>query len=78
MAMQHVDELFETARKMPAGERAELAGRLIETLDEEVDADAEQLWSIEIARRVRELDEGTARTVPWSEVQRQLREPRTR
>ena len=34
--------------------------------------------SLEIARRVKELDEGTARTVPWSEVQRQLREPRAR
>jgi len=41
-------------------------------------ADAEQLWSVEIARRVKELDEGTARTVPWSEVQRQLHEPRAR
>ena len=78
MAIQSVEELFETARKMPAVERAELAGRLIETLDEEVDADAEHLWSVEIARRVKELDEGTARTVPWAEVQRQLREPRAR
>jgi putative addiction module component (TIGR02574 family) len=75
---QDTRELFETALKLPIEARAELAGRLIETLDEEADEDAEQLWAIEIARRVKELDEGTARTVPWSEVRRQLLASRPR
>jgi hypothetical protein len=41
-------------------------------IDDEIDEDAEHLWAIEIARRIEELDEGTARTVPWSEVRKQL------
>jgi putative addiction module component (TIGR02574 family) len=78
VARQDTHELFATALKLPVEASAELAGRLIETLDEEIDEDAEQLWAIEIARRVKELDEGTARTVPWSEVRRQLLASRAR
>ena len=72
MAIQDTHELFETALKLPVEVRAELAAKLIETLDDETDEGAEQLWAIEVARRVSQLDEGTARTVPWSEVRRQL------
>lgn len=62
------------ALELPTEARAELAGRLLESLDQEVDDDVEELWRAEIGRRVKELDEGTAKTVPWSEVQRQLLE----
>jgi putative addiction module component (TIGR02574 family) len=61
------------ALRLPEAERAALAGELIESLDTEVDADAEAAWSTEIHRRVEELHAGRARTVPWAEARRRIR-----
>ena len=45
---------------------------LIDSLDDEVDEDAEQAWSVEIARRLDELNSGSATTVPWSQARRRI------
>ncbi|MBI3694312.1 MAG: addiction module protein [Acidobacteria bacterium] len=63
-------KLLEEALKLPAEARAALAGSLIESLDETVDEDAEAAWAEEIVRRVRELDSGRAKTIPWSEARK--------
>jgi putative addiction module component (TIGR02574 family) len=63
--------IAEALRLSPAA-RAALAGSLLDSLDEEVDADAEEAWSREIARRVEEMDTGEVTTVPWSEVRRSI------
>jgi len=65
-------ELLEKALKPPAEARAALAGFLIESLDETVDEDAEAAWAEEITRRIRELDSGKAKTVPWSKARRMI------
>lgn len=52
--------------------RAALAGELIQSLDAEVDDDAEAAWSAEIRHRLDRLDAGTATTVPWSEARRRI------
>ena len=65
-------ELLEKALKLPAEARAALAGFLIESLDETVDEDAEAAWAEEITRRIRELDSGRAKTVPWSKARRMI------
>ena len=65
-------ELLEKALKLPAEARAALAGFLIESLDETVDEDAEAAWAEEITRRIRELDSGKAKTVPWSKARRMI------
>ena len=66
-------KLLEKVLKLPAEARAALAGSLIESLDETVDEDAETAWADEIAKRVRELDSGKAKTVPWSKARRIIR-----
>jgi putative addiction module component (TIGR02574 family) len=43
---------------LPASDRARLAKRLIESLDQ--DADIEAAWEREVARRVADLESGTA------------------
>ena len=65
-------KLLEEALKLPVEARAALAGSLIESLEETVDEDAEAAWAEEIARRVRELDSGKAKTIPWSEARRMI------
>jgi hypothetical protein len=48
---------------------AELACALLNSLDWEVDADAETCWEQEIFSRIAELDSGEVKTVRWTEVQ---------
>ena len=66
--MKTVESLTEKALRMGAGQRARLAHVLIQSLDEETDADAEQQWDAEIARRVREIRQGRVRGIPASKV----------
>jgi putative addiction module component (TIGR02574 family) len=74
--------LLAEALRLSDEERAALAGELIQSLDSDVDADAEAAWSEEIRTRVERLDAGTATTIPWSEARRRIhsaagRGPRT-
>ena len=64
--------LLEEALRLPEEERADLAARLIESLDPQVDPDAGPAWEDEVGRRVRELDDGSVRPVPWSEARRRI------
>jgi putative addiction module component (TIGR02574 family) len=66
-------ELLTHALKLPPAARAALADSLIDSLDTEVDEDAEAAWRSEIALRVRDLDSGAVQTLAWDEVRRQLR-----
>ncbi len=65
-------QLLEEALRLPDEERAALAGELIQSLETEVDADAEAAWSVEIRARLDRLDAGTATTIPWSEARRRI------
>jgi putative addiction module component (TIGR02574 family) len=69
---QEVSELLKKALALPAEARAALAGSLLESLDDTVDASAEAEWSEEIARRIAELDSGKVKPIPWSEARRQV------
>ena len=65
-----LDDLLQKAMALPPEARAALASSLIESLDQNVDEDAEAAWQQEIARRMDGVQAGTAKTVPWSEVKR--------
>jgi len=67
-----VAELFRRASELPEEERAALAGLLLDSLDREVDPDAEEAWSQEIRKRLSEIDSGQVQLVPWSTVRDQL------
>jgi len=65
-------QLLVEALRLSDEERAALAGELIQSLEREVDADAEAAWSEEIRARLERLDAGTARTIPWAEARRRI------
>jgi putative addiction module component (TIGR02574 family) len=69
---QEVSELLKKALALPPEARAALAGSLLESLDDTVDASAEEEWNEEIARRIHELDSGKVKPIPWSEARRQV------
>ena len=71
--MRSADEILEDALALPTEARAAIAGSLLDSLDDDaVDAQAEELWSVEIARRIAEIDAGRVQLVPWSEVRQRL------
>ncbi|MBK5255381.1 MAG: addiction module protein [Vicinamibacteria bacterium] len=65
-------QLLDAALQLPAEERAALAGELIQSLDSEVDPDAEAAWSAEIHARLTRVDAGQATTIPWSEARQRI------
>jgi putative addiction module component (TIGR02574 family) len=65
-------EILKAALALPAQARAALAGSLLESLDTEVNQDAEAAWAIEVNRRVAELDSGEVKTIPWAEMRCRL------
>ena len=69
---EEVADLLSRALALPVEARAALAGSLLDTLDETVDEDVEVSWEREIASRIEQLDTGTAKTIPWTEVRRRI------
>ena len=65
-------ELLKRALGLPPEARAALAGSLLESIDETVDASAEEDWSHEIARRIEDLDSGRMKPIPWGEARRRI------
>lgn len=70
--VDEVRKIVEQALKMPARERAEIAQRLLESLDRQIDSDAESAWQSEVERRISELDSGRVACIPWEEVRERL------
>ena len=65
-------QILSEALRLSVDERAALASELIQSLESEIDADAEAAWSAEIRSRLERIDAGRATTIPWSEVRRRI------
>jgi len=66
-------DLESKALKLSRSERARLAQRLISSLDQELDPDAEKLWLREAERRLAELKSGKVAGIPAAKVIRKAR-----
>ena len=67
----NLEQIEALALGLPLKERGELAHRLIVSLDGEPDGTPEEIaqaWDEEIARRVAEIDAGTAVLIPQEDV----------
>ena len=67
-----VAELLRDALSLPAEARAALIDSLLESLDAEVDDNAEEAWREEIYRRLRQIDSEAVKLIPWDDAQRRL------
>jgi putative addiction module component (TIGR02574 family) len=65
-------EILKEALALPAEARAALADSLLDSLDAEVDEDAEAAWQLEIQRRLADLDSKAVTPLPWAEVRSRL------
>lgn len=65
-----IREFYERATELTAEDRAELAGLLLESLEEEgvPSEDVEQAWAAEVEKRMVEFRAGRVKTVSWQEL----------
>ena len=69
------DEILRGALTLSDADRADIAARLLASLDEPAEASSaeiEQAWAAEIERRCAALDAGETNTTGWGEVQRKI------
>lgn len=65
----NIGTLEKEALELPMQERARLAQRLLESLDEVSDSAAEQLWLDAAEHRAREIDQGAVKLVTAQELE---------
>ena len=66
------EKVLSEALSLDTRERAEIAAELIASLDGERDEDVEAAWAAEADRRIEEVEAGTAKLVPWRDVERRV------
>lgn len=72
MAQATPAELLQHALQLPEDDRLALATELLESVEGPDDPEWAAAWAAELDRRVREIDEGRAKMVPWAEVKAKL------
>jgi putative addiction module component (TIGR02574 family) len=68
-----VDELSARARTLPAEDRARLAEELLESLEGEAEAEADEAWDREVERRVAEIESGAVMLIAAVDVHAEAR-----
>ena len=67
------DKILEGALGLSAEARADLALRLVESLEDVVDDDADEAWATEVTRRLRAYDAGQVEARPAEDVLAEIR-----
>ena len=66
-----VEEVVQRALELDEEERAEVASRVLASL-EEGDAAAEAAWDAELERRAAEMESGAVEGIPWEDLREKL------
>ena len=61
------------ALALPPEARMALVDSLLSSLDQAIDADAEEAWREEIHRRLQQIDSGAVHLIPWEKARLRLR-----
>jgi putative addiction module component (TIGR02574 family) len=69
----NIERVAEQAMKLPAESRAELADRLVESLDSEEIGRIDRLWLDEAKRRRDEVRSGGVKTISGEDARRRVR-----
>jgi putative addiction module component (TIGR02574 family) len=71
--MSDEERLFSEALRLPAAARADLAERLLISVDAEDAGEVDEAWHLEVDRRAAELDAGAVQAVSGTQVRERLR-----
>jgi putative addiction module component (TIGR02574 family) len=66
------ETLLADVLRLPPEERAEVAHKLLLSLEESEEPRADAEWSEELERRAREVLDGSVKTVPWEQVEARI------
>ena len=64
--------VIDQALRLSEDERLEVAEAVYESLAGPPDPDADQAWAVEIDRRLKAIDSGRAKMIPWPQARRQI------
>ncbi len=67
----NIQTIRNEALSLPLHERAQLAEQLLASLEDLSEAETEQLWLEEAARRAAEMDQGLVQRIPADEVRQE-------
>ena len=70
--MKDAAALLDQVLSLPENDRAEMAARILESLDPEVQRDVDEAWAVEIERRCAAVDAGTLATSDWKDVRARI------
>lgn len=65
-------QVLRQALSLPPKARADIASTLLYSLDRRDDPDVDEALAAELERRVRDVEAGKVKLVPWDKVQRSL------
>jgi putative addiction module component (TIGR02574 family) len=68
-----IEQIAQEALALPSAARAQLADRLVESLDPGADEAMRPLWAAEARRRRDEVRSGCVQTIPGEEAMEQVR-----
>ena len=71
---QAVNDLVERAREMSAQERSVIALEMLDSLTPPAQIEDELSWQQELQTRIDDLDSGRVKTIPWSQVRKEMDE----
>ena len=66
------EDIIDQALREPEKERARIAEILISSLENSFDKNVEVAWQEEVTRRLKEIDSGAVKCIPWEEVRDKL------
>jgi putative addiction module component (TIGR02574 family) len=70
--MSDTNALLDQVLQLPEHDRAEIAARLLESLDPDAQHDVDEAWAAEIERRCAAVDAGTLATSDWKDVRSRI------
>jgi putative addiction module component (TIGR02574 family) len=70
--MRETEKFLSVALALPEHDRAEIAARLLESLDQPQHSGVDEAWAREIERRCAALDNGTAVTSDWDDFRARI------
>jgi putative addiction module component (TIGR02574 family) len=70
---QSAEKILSEALALNQAERAEIAAKILETLDPTADDGYVAAWASEIESRIREVEEGKVKTIPWKTARELIR-----
>ena len=65
-------QVLQDALRLPPRARADIATTLLNSLDQREDERVEEAWAAETLRRLREVESGSVKLVPWEKARRTL------